>query len=99
MSANSNPRKSAMSPVTREFALLLILFLAGIFVLPLIVYLVGSSMFGDYSGTGFTAFYGNLHSELRAGDLAVWFLVLAPYAVWQLLRLTFKCFFRLGNTG
>jgi hypothetical protein len=54
-------------------------------------------MFGEYGGTGFSAFYGQLHSELRSGDYSVWFLVLSPYLVWQILRLTVKIFRRAGN--
>lgn len=75
----------------------LILLLTGLFFLPLIIYLVGKSVFGEYGGTGFGAFYGMLHSGLRSGELAVWFLVLTPYAVWQLLRLTFRSFRYLGR--
>lgn len=81
----------------RECALFLVLFFAGIFVLPSIIYLIGKSLFGDYGGTGFSAFYGELHNRFRAGDLGVWFLALAPYVVWQLMRLTLRGFRRLGS--
>ena len=88
----------AKNRLERECALFLVLFLAGVFVLPSLIYLIGNALFGDYGGTGFSAFYGELHSRFRAGDLGVWFLVLAPYAVWQLMRLTFHGFRRLGST-
>jgi len=81
----------------KESVLLLWLLLAGIFILPGAIYLIGRAMFGEYGGTGFSAFYGLLHSELRAGEYSVWFLVLSPYLVWQVLRLTLRNFRRAGN--
>ncbi len=81
---------------SRELALFLVLFLVGIAILPLSVYLVGFTMFGEYGGTGFSAFFADLHAELRAGDLAIWFLVLAPYFVWQLFRITLRIYRKLG---
>lgn len=62
---------------------------AGLFLLPLSIYLVGESVFGEYSGAGFAGFYGRMHHEIRDGQPVVWFLVLSPYIIWQLLRLTF----------
>jgi len=81
---------------SRELALFLVLFFVGIAILPLSVYVVGFTMFGEYGGTGFSAFFADLHAELRSGDLAIWFLVLAPYVVWQLFRLTVHIFRKLG---
>jgi uncharacterized membrane protein len=80
--------------VEREFALFLVLFLAGILFLPVAVYLVGTVVFDEFAGSGFTDFYADLHEELREGSLAVWFLVLSPYLIWQTLRLTFFVFRR-----
>jgi len=81
----------------RESVVFLYLFAAGLLVLPALVYLVGKSIFGEYGGTGFGAFYGVLHSGLLGGDLAVWLLVLTPYIVWQLLRLTLRTFRHVGR--
>lgn len=93
----SPARKSFRKIATKESLLLLWLLFAGLVILPAFVYLIGSSLFGDYGGTGFSAFYGTLHSELREGDLAVWFLVLSPYLIWQFLRLTWTVFRRTGR--
>lgn len=71
------------------------LFLVGLVALPLLIYLVGEAVFGAYEGSGFGAFYGQLHGEFRAGEPAVVFLLLAPYILWQLLRLTSRVFRRL----
>lgn len=85
MSANSSPLKRV---VTRESALFLCLMLFGLLILPAAVYLVGKSVFGEYGGTGFSAFYGTLHRSIRDGELAVLFLVSSPYLIWQFTRLT-----------
>jgi hypothetical protein len=71
-----------------ELALFLILLLVGLLLLPISIYLVGNAIFGDYSGSGFAAFYQSVHDGLRRGDSAIWFLVLSPYLGWQVLRLT-----------
>ena len=77
-----------MPKVKKEIALFLALVFVGVLLLPIVVYLVGDKVFGEYSGAGFAAFFGTLHSDLRAGHSVVWFLVLSPYLVWQFLRLT-----------
>ena len=83
-----------MHRAKKEIAQLLCFLLIGVFFLPLAIYLVGGLVFGDYAGDGFGAFYGNLHSELRAGQPVVVFLLLSPYLVWMLLRLTIHMFRR-----
>jgi hypothetical protein len=84
--------------VKKESLLFLSLLLTGVFVLPAAIYLVGRAMFGEYGGTGFPAFYGMLQSELWSGEPSVWFLILSPYLVWQLLRLTLHAFRRSGGS-
>jgi len=85
------------STALRELALFLVLFFIGLVILPILIYFVGSAMFGEYSGSGFSDFYQMLHGELRAGELVVWFLMLSPYVAWQLLRLTLSGFRRAGK--
>lgn len=79
---------SLKKTATKESALFLGLLFFGLLILPLAVYLVGKSVFGEYGGTGFTAFYGTLHSAIRNGEPAVLFLMFSPYVIWQLSRLT-----------
>ena len=93
MSASfENQKKTA----TRELALFLVLLFTGMVVLPILIYLVGHSLFGEYGGSGFSDFYGLLHSELRSGEPVVWLLMLSPYVIWPLLRLTIIAFRRAG---
>ena len=72
----------------KELILLLVMLLTGLFFLPVVIYFIGKTVFGAYDGGGFTTFYGMLHSEFRAGEPVVWFLMLCPYLVWSLFRLT-----------
>lgn len=88
----SQARNNPNNTVKREAVLFLWLFLAGLFLLPVIIYLIGNALFGEFGGGGFMAFYGMLHTELRGGETAVWFLILSPYIVWQILRLTWNAF-------
>ncbi|MEX0976366.1 MAG: hypothetical protein WDZ50_04645 [Woeseia sp.] len=87
--------RSLKRRVLKEAALFGGLFLVGLVVLPLLIYLVGQAVFGAHEGTGFSTFYGRLHGEFRAGEPAVVFLLLSPYLLWQLLRLTTRLFRRL----
>jgi hypothetical protein len=90
---NPDPAKT----IRRELILLLILLPAGLLLLPAAVYIVGSAIFGAFGGDGFGDFFGMLMGELQNGEPAVWFLVLSPYIVWQLLRLTFGAVRAAGN--
>lgn len=90
---------SLKSRILKEAALFGALLLVGLVVLPLLIYLVGEAVFGAYEGAGFATFYGRLHGEFRVGEPAVVFLLLAPYLLWQLLRLTGRVFRRLGQVS
>lgn len=81
----------------RELATFLCLVFFGLLILPLAIYMVGKSVFGEYGGTGISAFYGTLHSAIRDGEPAVLFLVLSPYLIWQLSRLTVWGFRQMGR--
>lgn len=82
--------------VAREGALFVVLAFVGIVVLPVCVYLVGTVMFGPYEGGSLISFFGALQREVRHGQLAVVFLVLSPWILWQLVRLIVWAFRRLA---
>ncbi len=79
---------SFKNTATREIALFLGLLFLGLLILPIAVFMVGDSVFGEYGGNGFSAFYRTVHSAIRDGEPAILFLVLSPYIIWQTLRLT-----------
>lgn len=79
----------------RESFLLIFMLFIGVLIVPVGTYLVGGAIFGDYAGHGFGDFFGALQADLRNGEPVVLFLVLSPYIVWQLLRLSFRLFAKL----
>lgn len=83
--------------LVKEVALLAILGFIGMAVLPLCIWFVGQAVFGEYGSGGVISFFGALQRELFAGEPAVWFLLLSPYILWQVLRLTLWGFRRLGR--
>ena len=72
----------------RETALAVVLLLVGVTLLPLAIWLVGSSVFGAYAGDGFGGFYAELLRRLAAGSGVAWFLVLSPLLGILAIRLT-----------
>lgn len=72
---------------TKEVALFTGFLFVGLVVLPILVYQVGQAVFGTYGGVGYGDFFRRLSHKVRSGDLAAWFLILAPYLGWQFLRL------------
>ena len=75
----------------RNEAILAGLLLAfGLFVLPVAIYFVGQQVIGEYEGSGAVGLVVELWSALVRADAVAWALVLSPYFVVQLLRLTWK---------
>jgi len=90
----SATKTSLRKKATRESMQFLFLLLVGLFLLPIGIYSVGTSIFGEYAGDGFWDFFGLLQRELWAGEPVVWFLVLSPYLIWQIFRVTIWAFQR-----
>ena len=84
----SNSQSAFRRILTKELALLVILLFFGLAVLPIAIWFVGKAVFGAYGGAGYMDFFGTLSAKIRAGDGVAWFLVLSPYLVWQIIRLT-----------
>lgn len=75
----------------RNEAILAGLMLAfGLFILPVAIYFVGQQVIGDYEGSGVVGLVLALWSALVRADAVAWVLVLSPWLVVQLLRLTWK---------
>lgn len=96
VSVDKNPIKQR---ALNELVLALSLVFAGMVLLPLAIYFTGQSIFGEYSGAGFSEFYRRLSGEVREGRPVVWFLVLSPYLILMLLRFTFWAFLKAGRAG
>ncbi len=75
----------------RNEAILAVLMLAfGLFILPVAIYFVGQQIIGEYEGGGVIGLVLALWSALVRADAVAWVLVLSPWLVVQLLRLTWK---------
>lgn len=93
----SKDMPSLRERLVRRLAVIGGLVLAGLLVLPALIYVVGRAVFGEYGGGGFAAFYAQLHENLRDGQPAAIFLLLSPCIVWLLAGLTIRLFRRLGG--
>ncbi|MEM7432575.1 MAG: hypothetical protein AAF351_11665 [Pseudomonadota bacterium] len=82
--------------VKREVAVFSLLLFFGLAVMPFAIYFVGQNVFGAFEGAGFGDFFGSISARFRAFDPAAWFLVLSPYLIWQLIRLSWFGWRRLG---
>jgi len=91
-------KPSVLRPLIRkEVGLLVGLLFFGLVLMPIVVFLIGQSLFGTYAGSGYAGFFGTISEKIRNGDGVAWFLVLAPYLIWQTLRLMAAAWRRLGQ--
>lgn len=80
---------SSHSWLRRELILAGILVAAGALLLPVAIYFTGQALLGPYSdeGHGLGRLYGDIFSDLAAGFVPAWILVLSPWLGIQVLRL------------
>jgi len=75
----------------REIIVAAVLFAFGFFVLPLAIYWVGRELIGSYSAdpsAGALTLAESIWADLLSFRPSAWVLVLAPYCLIQLLRVT-----------
>jgi hypothetical protein len=94
MSGNADMMKDTIVKEASWFAVLLFI---GVVILPLSIYVVGKAVFGEYGAGGFGDFYGELLGKFFGGEPVVLFLLLSPYLLWQLCRLSLWGFRRAGR--
>ncbi len=80
-------RKTFRQRITFEAGLFFGLLFVGIVLVPIAIYLVGGSIFGEYGGNGYSEFFNSLSGKIRSGDRVSWFLVLSPYLAILVLRM------------
>jgi hypothetical protein len=78
--------------MVREATWFAVLLFVGLVILPISIYVVGKAVFGGYGAGGFGDFYGALLTNFFGGEPAVLFLLLSPYLLWQLCRLSLWAF-------
>jgi hypothetical protein len=70
----------------RELTIASALLVGGLLVIPVGVYFVGQSLFGEYSGGGVLTLAEKIWRDLLTLRPATWILVASPYLTVQLLR-------------
>jgi hypothetical protein len=81
-----------MSPnivaVRRELLWILIALVIGVLLLPPLIWLVGSRVFGGYAGGGIRDLVDHFFRALGQGQQGAWIVALGPYLAILVLRLT-----------
>ena len=85
--------------IRKEALLLLVLFAAGIILMPAVIYFIGQMIFGNYGGDGFGFFLGAIGKKLITADGVAWLLVASPYLILQCLRITAYAWRRSSKTS
>lgn len=72
----------------KELAYLVAALAVGALLEPILVFLVGQALFGDYAeGAGLGTFFANFWKDLAAADPVPWLMLFAPYLLVIWLRL------------
>ncbi len=77
-----------IATIRREALWVLIALLAGLLVLPPLIWLVGSRVFGPYAAGGTRDLVDHFYRSLGHGEQAVWLVALGPLLGLAILRLT-----------
>jgi hypothetical protein len=77
-----------IAAVRRELLWILIALVVGVLLLPPLIWLVGSRVFGPYAAGGTRDLVDHFFRGLGQGQKAFWIIALGPYAGILLLRLT-----------
>jgi hypothetical protein len=70
----------------RELLTLALCLVIGLLVMPLLIWVVGSTQLGPYANGGIGHLLGDYYLALAKGSLAYWLVALGPYAAVWLLR-------------
>ena len=77
----------------RELLTLALCLVVGLFIMPVLIWVVGAAVLGPYTNGGLFSLLRDYYVALATGALAYWLVALGPYAaVWLLrgLRLWFR---------
>jgi len=76
----------------KKIIIFILFFLAGLFILPLLLFSINDFIFGKYIGDGFIDFYNDYFNLMQKGNIAAWFISFSPYLIYVSTRLTIKGF-------
>jgi hypothetical protein len=70
--------------------------LAGVALMPILIFYAGVAALGRYEGASLSTIYSSLLAGLRTGSPASWVVFLGPYALYLLFRLL-RLWWRAGT--
>ncbi len=82
------PTSLSVATVRREFLWMLIALIVGVLLLPPLIWLVGSHVFGGYGAGNTRDLVDHFFRGLGQGQQAFWIIALGPYAAILTVRLT-----------
>jgi len=71
---------------SRELWLTGIALAVGFGLMPLLIYVAGSSLLGRYDGASVRRTFGSVYAGLEAGSAASWIVLLGPYGLYLIFR-------------
>jgi hypothetical protein len=91
---NASPKQNAAAPAApaltvrgrRELMILVILLAFGLFIVPLLIWVVGRGVLGPFADGGPFELLVDFFNGLRTGSLVYWAVALGPYLMVMVLR-------------
>jgi hypothetical protein len=91
---NASPKQNAAATVPplpssrgrRELTILVVLLAFGLFIVPLLIWVVGRGVLGPFEDGGPFALLVDFFNGLRTGSLVYWAVALGPYIMVTVLR-------------
>ena len=74
----------------KKITIFFLLFLIGLFMLPLLLFAINDFIFGKYTGDGFVDYYNIYFNLMQKGNIAAWFISFSPYLVYLAAKMTIK---------
>lgn len=73
-------------PWALESAVVVAALLAGVALMPVLIFYVGAAALGRYEGASLHALYASLFAGMQEGSIASWLVFLGPYLLYLLFR-------------
>ena len=74
------------SPWSMELGVAALGLLAGVAIMPVLIFYAGAATLGRYEGASLGHLYHSLFTGFREGSIASWVVVLGPYGIYLLFK-------------
>jgi hypothetical protein len=71
---------------SRELWLTAFALAAGFGLMPVLIYVLGSSLLGRYEGASLRRTFGSIYAGVQSGSAASWIVLLGPYGLYLIFR-------------